>query len=213
MSITNPISTTNGDVNITSGTGAINIGSDAAAKNITIGNTTGATSVTLNIGSSGGSLNLPAFSAMGALVNNGSGVVSSASAGSAGFVLTSNGSGSAPSFQAAAGGGMSWNVAASSQSMSAGNGYIANGSSQVVLTLPVNAAVGTLISVQGFGSGGWQIAQNSGQQIFVGNVSTTAGTGTVTSANRYDSLNLICTVANTTWCALGGPMSAGLNLT
>lgn len=211
MSITNPISTNNGAVNITSGTGAINIGADAAAKAITIGNNTGATSVNINVGLGG--LNVPSFTTTGAVVSNASGLLTDADASTAGYVLTSNGSLSAPSFQAPAAGGMTWNVANASQSMAAGNGYIANGASLVVLTLPVTAAVGTLISIQGYGSGGWQVAQNSGQQIFVGSVSTTATTGTMSSANRYDSINLICTVADTIWCSLGGPQSAGLNLT
>lgn len=51
----NPIllSTTNQAINLVSGTGAINVGADAAAKTITIGNVTGATGVVINSGTNG----------------------------------------------------------------------------------------------------------------------------------------------------------------
>lgn len=51
MSILNPLCTVNAQIDVTSGTGAINVGTDAAAKAITIGNATGATAVTINSGS------------------------------------------------------------------------------------------------------------------------------------------------------------------
>jgi len=300
MAILNPLSTVNAQINVTSGTGAINIGSDAVGKTITIGNSTGATGVVINTGSSG--LTVPAFTTTGAVVSNASGLLTDANASTSGHVLTSNGAGSAPSFQApsgsgtvnsgtanqityyasngtavsglaganratlvtnasgvpsmtasmtdgqvligstsgtpapatltagtnvtitngagsitisaAGGGGATWTaVTGTSATMVAGNGYIANNASLVTLTLPTTADVGSLLYIQGFGAGGWRIAQNSGQQVFVGSVSTTAGTsGTTSSANRYDSMTLVCVTANTTWCCLNGPLSAGLDL-
>jgi hypothetical protein len=114
---------------------------------------------------------------------------------------------------AATGAGETWSVVTTATNMVVGNGYITNSGSQVVLTLPTTAAVGTSLSVIGMGSGGWQIAQNASQNVQVGSVSSTVGTGgTVTSANRYDSIDLICTVANTTWTVLGAPQSAGLTI-
>lgn len=97
------------------------------------------------------------------------------------------------------GGGFTWvNVTGTSQSMSINTGYIANNGSLVTMTLPATAAVGSVIEVAGNGSGGWSITQNSGQTIHFGNVNTTTGVGgSLSSTNRYDSLQMVCTVANT----------------
>jgi len=53
MAINSPLSTTNGVINITSGTGTISIGADAVAKTLNLGNSTGATAVVLNSGTGG----------------------------------------------------------------------------------------------------------------------------------------------------------------
>lgn len=90
--------------------------------------------------------------------------------------------------------------------MTADNGYVTNNAGLVTLTLPVTAAFGTALAVQGLGAGGWTIAQNAGQNIQVGSVSTTVGAGgSLSSTNRYDSIQILCVVANTTWAMLGGP--------
>lgn len=97
-------------------------------------------------------------------------------------------------------------VTGTSATMVGNNGYIANNAGVVTLTLPATAVVGKEISVVGQGAGGWLIAQNASQTINVGSSATTSGTGgSVASTNRYDSINLICTVANTTWTTVGGP--------
>ena len=44
-------------------------------------------------------------------------------------------------------------------------GYLANGASQVVITLPASPAVGDVVQVSGVGAGGWRIAQNAGQHV------------------------------------------------
>ncbi|UXH79388.1 WD40/YVTN/BNR-like repeat-containing protein [Roseateles amylovorans] len=44
-------------------------------------------------------------------------------------------------------------------------GYLANASTNVVITLPTAPAIGDWIKVSGVGSGGWTIAQNAGQRI------------------------------------------------
>lgn len=104
------------------------------------------------------------------------------------------------------GSGIGWTeVTGTSQAMSADSGYIANNAGLVTLTLPVTAAVGTAISIIGKGAGGWAIAQNASQVVQIGSVGSTAGVGgSVASTNRYDSVNLICTTANTVWTTLGG---------
>lgn len=98
------------------------------------------------------------------------------------------------------------NVTAASSTMSAGNGYVANNAGLVTLTLPASAAFGTEIHVQGFGVGGWSIVQNALQHIQIGAAGSTIGVGgSISSTNRYNSVRLLCTVANTTWCCVGGP--------
>jgi len=95
-------------------------------------------------------------------------------------------------------------VTTTSHQMETNIGYIANNAALVTLTLPVTAAVGTLLSVQGLGAGGWLISQNVSQVIHDGASPTTVGVGgSLASTNRYDSLNLICIVADTEFAVLG----------
>ena len=83
--------------------------------------------------------------------------------------------------------------------------YIPNNASLVTITLPATAAVGQRLSVVGNGAGGWRIAQNAGQTINKSGAATTTGTGgSLSSANRYDTAHLVCTVANTTWVFSSG---------
>jgi hypothetical protein len=52
------------------------------------------------------------------------------------------------------------------------------------------------------GANGWLIAQNAGQNIQVGNTSTTIGAGgSIASTDVGDGVSLVCTVADTTWNA------------
>jgi hypothetical protein len=124
--------------------------------------------------------------------------------GSSGNVLTSNGAGALPTWQAAASGGMTWSVITMSQNAAVNNGYICNEASLLTLTLPTTAAVGTMIGVSGMNIAlGWTVAQNASQQIFFGTSTTTSGTGgSLSSTNIYDSLTMVCNVANTSWIVL-----------
>lgn len=95
-------------------------------------------------------------------------------------------------------------VTGTTQAMAVNTGYVSNNASLVTLTLPATAAVGSIIQIQGLGAGGWKIAQNASQLIHIGSQVTTTGvTGFLSSTNQYDSLTLLCVVANTTWCVLG----------
>lgn len=81
-----------------------------------------------------------------------------------------------------------------------GQGFIANKSTLTTLTLPSTSAVGDVISVVGQGSGGWKIAQNSGNQIVFGSATSTSGTGGSISSNlQYDCVDLICLTASALW--------------
>jgi hypothetical protein len=110
--------------------------------------------------------------------------------------------------------GIGWNViTGTSASMAVNSGYIANNAGLVSLLLPATASVGSIIYVQGLGAGGWRVTQNASQTIHVGNVASTTGTGgSVSSGNQYDSMTLLCAVANTTWTVLGGAQSSGLTI-
>jgi len=112
------------------------------------------------------------------------------------------------------GSGIGWTeVTSASQLMVADNGYVTNNAGLVTLTLPATAAFGTAINVIGKGAGGWSIAQNAGQSVQIGSVSSTIGVGgSVSSTNSFDSLELICTTANTIWTAMGAGQSAGFTI-
>ena len=52
----------------------------------------------------------------------------------------------------------------------------------------------------GESAAGWKIAQNAGQSVQIGNVSTTIGiTGYLASSDQYDVVYLVCRVVDTTW--------------
>jgi len=158
--------------------------------------------------------------AMTASMTNGQIVIGSTSAtpvpatitAGAGITVT-NGPGSI-TIDSTGGSGATWtSVTGTSATMVAGDGYISNNAALVTLTLPATADVGSLLYIQGYGAGGWRVAQGAGQQVFIGSTSSTVGaSGSTSSVNRYDSMTLVCVSADTVWCALGGPLSAGLDV-
>lgn len=132
-------------------------------------------------------------------VGDGSQGLTALALGSSGQVLTSNGAGVDPSWQDA--GVLPWTeVTGTSQSAAVNNGYITNNAGLVTVTIPDTAAVGDVVRVQGSGAGGWSVAQNAGDTIhFLGTDTTTGVGGSLASTNRYDSIELICIIANTDW--------------
>jgi hypothetical protein len=100
-------------------------------------------------------------------------------------------------------GSLSWSiVTGATQAASVGNGYIANNAGTLVITLPAVSAVGDQIGVMGINnSTGWKIAQNSGNQIFLGILASTLTTGYLASTSTYDSVILMCVTANANWVA------------
>jgi len=66
-------------------------------------------------------------------------------------------------------GATTWiDVTGSSAQAVSNAGYLADSGSQVSITLPASPALGDLVQVSGVGAGGWKIAQNAGQQVYVG---------------------------------------------
>jgi hypothetical protein len=109
----------------------------------------------------------------------------------------------------ALGGAMTWStVSGTTQAAAVNNGYFANNAGTVTVTLPATAAVGSQVAVAGEGAGGWTLAANTGQTIQFGNVASTSG-GSWSSTNQYDTIQVVCQVANTTWQVLSS-VSSGL---
>ena len=98
-------------------------------------------------------------------------------------------------------GGISWSeVTGTTQSAAVDTGYICNNASLVTVTLPDAAAIGKVVAIVGKGAGGWKLAQNASENIRFGSVVTTTGTGGyIASSAQYDCVELVCTVADTTW--------------
>lgn len=121
------------------------------------------------------------------------------------LVDSNNQFGSVAALPVSLGGAMLWtNVTGTSQSAVVENSYMANNAGLVTITLPATAAVLQRVRITGAGAGGWKLAQNSGQTIHWGSLSTTTGTGGyLASATRYDCVEVQCNVANTDWVVIG----------
>ena len=99
----------------------------------------------------------------------------------------------------ASGSGFTWNdVTGGSASMVAENGYVADSGSLTTLTMPTNNSLGDTIKVVGKGSGGWTIVTGLLQNIKFGSAATTATTGSLSSTNANDCLDLVCTAPSIT---------------
>ena len=154
------------------------------------------------------SWNSPYLTANGQLLIGSTGAIPVATTLTAGTNISiTNGAGSI-SVAASAAGSFTWSViTATSQSIVAFKGYVANAGTLLTFTLPVTAAVGDSFRIAGLGAGGWLIAQNSGQLIHLGSSVTTTGVGgSLASTNQYDAINIVCAVANTTFLVVDGPM-------
>lgn len=131
-------------------------------------------------------------------------ILKTVSPGTAGQVLTSNGAGSLPSYQGLSGGGFTWvDATGATQALLAQHGYVTDHSATVVYTLPASGTLGDVIKIVGK-LGLATITPNANQQILIGSVSGTVGvTGTATSNNVGDCIELICITAgaSTVWRA------------
>lgn len=98
-------------------------------------------------------------------------------------------------------GSIKWyGIAGTTQAATVNSGYVVQNAGQTTITLPATAALGSVVSVRGLGAAGWILAANTGQVIQVDGVATSSG-GTLTSSGQYDSIDVTCVVANTTWIA------------
>jgi hypothetical protein len=102
-------------------------------------------------------------------------------------------------------GGITTNVTVATQGLMQNQNFIANRGTLITFTLPATATIGSIIEISGLGAGGWTITQAAGQQIHVGNLASTLGTGgSVASTNQYDTIRLMCVTANTIFTVLSG---------
>ena len=97
--------------------------------------------------------------------------------------------------------GITWSeVTGTSQSAAINNGYITNNAGLVTVTLPSTAAVGSIVRVVGKGAGGWKLAQAASVTVHYDGINTTTGTGgSLASTVQYDSVEVVCSTANTDW--------------
>jgi hypothetical protein len=112
--------------------------------------------------------------------------------------ITTSGSGSTVTITAT-GAGFAWNtVAGTTQAVVKENGYINANAGLTTFTLPATAAVGDTFQIAGYGAGGWALAQNAGQKVYLGSRTTTAGAGgSLASTAAHDTIEVVCVVANT----------------
>jgi len=103
-----------------------------------------------------------------------------------------------------AGSGLTWSAIIASQTLAINNGYvcIAPGGA-LSLALPAVSAVGSIIVVALDGATSFTITQGAGQQIRIGNTTTTAGVGgSLASTQQGDTVYMVCSVANLKWNVL-----------
>lgn len=123
-----------------------------------------------------------------------------AGVGNAGEVLTSNGAAALPTFQAAAGGGLTYEeVTDATKNAVVNYAYVINRAAGCTVTLPDTAAFGSVIKIIGK-DGLWTLAQNAGETVYFGNQNTTAGVGGSLAATHLgDCIELVNITADTTW--------------
>lgn len=95
----------------------------------------------------------------------------------------------------------SWiDVVGTTQLIANETGYVPENVALTTFTLPTTAAFGTVFALVGQGVGGWTIVQGTGQYLVVGLLTSTVGAGgSVSSTFASDSIEFLCTVADTGW--------------
>jgi len=107
--------------------------------------------------------------------------------------------------------GMPFNaISGTTQAAAVFNGYIPTNASLTTIDLPATAAIGSIIAVQGLGTGGWTLVANSGQTIMLGEATTSAA-GSLSSVAASDSVWIVCVQADTVWSVYAS-VSTGLTV-
>lgn len=96
--------------------------------------------------------------------------------------------------------GLIWVIQPVSITAVAGTGYFANGVAGITVTLPTVSVLGDTFKVYNFNGQGFTIAQGAGQSIQVADMITATGAaGSVSTSFIGDSIELVCSIANTKW--------------
>ena len=104
--------------------------------------------------------------------------------------------------EAVGGAGLTWSVVtAATATLAASEGIFCNRGAGVTVTLPASAAVGDSYQVYAMNAGGFVINYGTGQSIRIGTTVTTVTSGTLSSVNIGDFVEIICNVANTGFVA------------
>lgn len=120
----------------------------------------------------------------------------------AGITIT-NGAGTITIANAAS--GIAWSsISGTTQLAAVNHGYYVSNAGATTVTLPDTAAAGSVVRVAGTGAGGWSIVPGAGQDIQIGAADATVS---VASTNQWDCIELLCTIANTTWVMLSSVSS------
>jgi hypothetical protein len=116
--------------------------------------------------------------------------------GAAGQVLSTNGSGTLSFVNSSKG---TWIAqAATPATVAVNTNYVANFATLLTFNIPAAAAVGDTIQIVGLGVGGWLVRMNTGQTCNFDSTATSSA-GLLSSTGRYDSVTIVCVVANTTF--------------
>lgn len=167
------------------------------------------------VGPTFGGTGLTSYTTGDTIYASASNVLSKLGIGTTGQILTV--AGGIPSWATPVGYVTSWqnDTAVTSVSMVVNKGYIENNATpaNITYTLPVTSAVGSVIRVVAAQPvGTWIIAQNAGQSIKFGNVSSTVGVGGSLNGNVIgDSVELLCIVADTTWMVISSVGNIAVN--
>lgn len=122
------------------------------------------------------------------------------------YICTTTGTASTAVWTAlnTAAGGLLWNtIAGTTQLAVVNNGYTIGNAAQTTVTLPAVAPLGSIVAIAGQGGGGWILAADASQTIKMAGSTTSAG-GSLTSAQQFDYIQVVCSVANTTWVVQSG---------
>jgi hypothetical protein len=142
----------------------------------------------------------------GVLITSSGGVPSFLANGTTGQVLTAT-TGSPPSWTTV-GTALTWvDITSGSQAIAVNTGYITDNATTVTYSLPTTAAQGSIFEISCGTSAAattpFSISQAAGQSIKFGNQTSTTGVGgSVASTLKYDSIKVLCVVANTTFVVL-----------
>lgn len=115
--------------------------------------------------------------------------------------ITTTGSGNTVTVSGSAS-GITWQVINANQTLASNNGYICSSlSAGLYLALPASSAVGDVIEITDIDPTYIvRVTQANNQQIGLGNMNTTVGTGgSIATTKIGDSVRMICTQANLKW--------------